>query len=414
MRTVVQRFSLRWHRASLIVLLLVVCLIFAVHTFWPARSATVHGFPVYYTAGWLFANGQWGPNAYDDIWFGDRVEFLTQNGVREIYAPSPPLLTVFFALFAGLDIAAARDVWAWLNVLMLMISLGLIIGALARFRGSAWRVASIGFALLAAPTREHFHLGQVYILLLLFFALAFWLAQHQHQIFAGAALGVALVTKLSGLPLLFTLLAQRQWRLSVSVMITAGSLGVGGLLLMGLPTWQAFAQTLIDRLTNYPIIAVTAFQSTSSLFHHLFVYDAQWSPQPIWSQPWLAPLLTWSIFFGAVIITMRRARHSVLDVAFAAGTTLSVILLPLAEEYHYVLLLLPLAVMMARVLQTPYSLRNLIWPTIIIFLIGWPLPYTDPELTRGWLSVLAYPRLYGGWLLWLWHIRRMNVEKTSP
>jgi hypothetical protein len=54
------------------------------------------------------------------------------------------------------------------------------------------------------------------------------------------------------------------------------------------------------------------------------------------------------------------------------------------------------------------------WLTATLFLIGWPLPYTAPELARGWLALLAYPRLYGGWALWLWFMRRMTSERSQP
>ncbi|MBI5566994.1 MAG: DUF2029 domain-containing protein [Chloroflexi bacterium] len=413
MRSAASRFVLRWRMAGLLALLSLVGLIFAGRTLWPARFATAHGFPLYYTAGWLYATGQWGPAAYDDEWFGDRVESFTQNGVREIYAPGPPLLAVFFALLAGLDLATAREAWAWLNVPMLMLSIWLIGDAQARFEGGLWRAAGASFALLAAPVHEHFRLGQAYILLLLLFALAFWLVQHQHEASAGIALGMAFATKLSGLPLWFILLARHPRRTSVAAVLTAGSLGLIGVVVMGLPTWLAFVRTLIERLTDYPLVAVTAFQSTSGFFHHLFAYDALWNPTPIGSQPWLANVLTWSVFVGATIATMRRARRAVFDLAFAAGLTLSVILLPLAEEYHYVLLILPIAVMLARVLRRPDQMSDLMWLTTIVFLIGWPLPYTAPELARGWSALLAYPRLYGGWLLWLWSVKRMNVERSQ-
>ncbi|CAG0945076.1 hypothetical protein ANRL1_02115 [Anaerolineae bacterium] len=408
------RSILRWRTRGLLVLLLLAFLLFIARTFWPARFATVHGFPLYYTAGWLYATGQWGLAAYDDEWFGDRVESFTQNGVREIYAPGPPLLPVFFALLAGLDLAGARDVWAWLNLLMLLAAAWLIVDALSRFEGPAWRAASAGFALLATPVHEHFRLGQAYILLLLLFALAFWLMQHQHEAPAGIALGMALATKLSGLPLWLTLLARYQRRMTFTAVVTAGLLGVIGLVVMGLPTWLAFLRTLIERLTDYPLVAVTAFQSTSGFFHHLFAYDALWNPEPIWSQPWLAFGLTWLVFAGTVIATLRRARRAVFDLAFAAGLTLSVILLPLAEEYHYVLLVLPIAVMLARVLRQPYHVIDLAWLAAILFLIGWPLRYQTSGLSHGWLALLAYPRLYGGWLLWLWFMRRMNIERSQP
>jgi hypothetical protein len=57
---------------------------------------------------------------------------------------------------------------------------------------------------------------------------------------------------------------------------------------------------------------------------------------------------------------------------------------------------------------------DLAWLAAILFLIGWPLRYQTAELARGWLALLAYPRLYGGWALWLWFMRRMVIERSQP
>ena len=45
----------------------------AIFTVFSAGSIT-HGFVSYYTASRLLASGELGPLAYDDRWFGDRVQ----------------------------------------------------------------------------------------------------------------------------------------------------------------------------------------------------------------------------------------------------------------------------------------------------------------------------------------------------
>ena len=40
-----------------------------------------HGFPTYYTATHLAVRGEWGPQAYDNAWYGARVQALL--GQRE-------------------------------------------------------------------------------------------------------------------------------------------------------------------------------------------------------------------------------------------------------------------------------------------------------------------------------------------
>ena len=76
-----------------------------------------------------------------------------------------------------------------------------------------------------------------------------------------------------------------------------------------------------------------------------------------------------------------------------------VIASPLALDYHYVLLLLPLMVVGAG--SRPHTP---LWFTLALIasylLIALPLPYTAHRLQYGWLAFLAYPKLYGGLLLW--------------
>jgi hypothetical protein len=41
------------------------------------------------------------------------------------------------------------------------------------------------------------------------------------------------------------------------------------------------------------------------------------------------------------------------------------------------------------------------------------LPYRDAALDDGWLALLAYPRVYGAWLLWAWLAREIGRDRTS-
>jgi hypothetical protein len=41
------------------------------------------------------------------------------------------------------------------------------------------------------------------------------------------------------------------------------------------------------------------------------------------------------------------------------------------------------------------------------------LPYRDPAFDDGWLALLAYPRVYGAWLLWAWLAREIARDRAS-
>jgi len=85
-------------------------------------------------------------------------------------------------------------------------------------------------------------------------------------------------------------------------------------------------------------------------------------------------------------------------------------LLPLAEEHHYTLLLIPIVVVAARISHTPLLRRDVLWLSAVILLLAVAWPYESPGLSTGWAALLAYPRLYGGWLLWAWLYVRMKAR----
>ena len=61
-------------------------------------------------------------------------------------------------------------------------------------------------------------------------------------------------------------------------------------------------------------------------------------------------------------------------------------------------MLIPLFVLCSRWSRAQPLLSGL--GLLAAALIVLPLPYKQPALSEGWLSLLAYPRVYGGWLVW--------------
>ncbi len=220
-------------------------------------------------------------------------------------------------------------------------------------------------------------------------------------------LGAALVTKLSGIPLGLMLVVRGRWRAIVAAAATIIGLSGLSVVMTGLAGWVGMMSAMPAYVAGLPLSGVTAYQTTPSFFRHLLVADAQWNPQPIAQLPWLANGLALSIMLGSLAITLWLGRRADWDLAFASALALGVIIFPMAEEYHYALLLLPLAVMLMRLAPKPIEPIDLIWFGTIVLLLAVPWPYKSNRLSGGWLALLAYPRLYGGWLLWLWLIKRM-------
>jgi hypothetical protein len=398
--------SFDWRALAMLGLAIASAFGFMLNTFLPSLRATTHGFPVYYTSARLVVDGRWSTQVYDDAWFGDRVSEYLHSSVREIFAPNPPGTALILLPLAWLDAAAARAAWLWINLGLLIAVLAVLMAAIS-IRGFAQRAGFMALAFAFAPLRENFRLGQVYLFLLSLFVLMFWSWRRGRSVAGGLMLGAALATKLSGIPLGLMLAVRGRWRaIAATASAIIGFIGLS-LITTGPAGWAGLASVMPAYVTGVPPSGITAYQTTPSFFRHLLVAEAQWNPQPIARLPWLANGLSLSIMLGSLAITLWAGRHADWDLAFASALTLGVIIFPMAEEYHYTLLLLPLAVMLMQVAHKPFEPINLVWFGVIALLLAVPWPYKSDRLSSGWLALLAYPRLYGGWLLWLWLIKRM-------
>lgn len=84
---------------------------------------------------------------------------------------------------------------------------------------------------------------------------------------------------------------------------------------------------------------------------------------------------------------------------------LSVLTLPAIAEPHFVLMAIPLALLRLSIVET----------IVIGALLIVPLEWTAERFTSGWSSLLAYPRLYAAWLLWMASIRELrNAKMRHP
>lgn len=399
-------FRTRYQRAALAFasgILVLAALFFFVRTFLPSLTQMTHSFPAYYMASRLILTGEWDERVYDDEWFGERVLELTGGRISENMS-NPPGTSFVLVPLAWLDLASARLVWQVANLVLLFATFWLLARAL-QVGLTIWSVVLAAFVCVYPPLVENFRVGQAYVLLLFLFTLTLWAETYHRMYLAGIALALALSIKLSGAPVLLLLLVRRSW---TTFLVTIGSATVFAafsFLVLGSEGWFAFIRRTAANATA-PAASHVAYQSVPGLFQHLFVSSTQFNPTPMFEAPWLAPILTLGVSIVALGITLWFGRRSSLDQSFAAVVTLSLCLFPLASEYHYTLLLLPLAVM-AKYIAQSHTRGDMVWLGLILFLLYVPMNWNAARWNEPAWALFAYPRFYGGTLMWVWLVWKM-------
>jgi hypothetical protein len=380
-------------RTLALTLLVLVVAIFAARTAIPAAQRLTSGFLAYYVAGQTVRSGEPGQRLYDDKWFASRVMRLSQGTASDVYLSNPPTLAVAWLPFAYLSVEVSRQVWIAVSVLCLGLSLWLI-AVEFNWSRQLWAIVAMSTLLtVAAPTREQIALGQMYACILLLHVIGWRAYIHRRDALAGVALGVAMVLKISGSPIGLLMLAQRRWSAAMWTIATSAAAVLITLPRLGLDAWRAFIFEAVPRTMHSAAATLTAYQDTTGFWQHLLRYDAKLNPHPLFDVPALATFLTLSTVVSACFALVAAARTA--SVGFAAAVALTELLSPAAEQYHYVIMLLPLAVLWHEALRSSHP--GLGWCALVAtLLLACPIDYKSAH--PAWAVLHNYPRLAAGWL----------------
>ncbi|HZO90945.1 MAG TPA: glycosyltransferase 87 family protein [Chthonomonadaceae bacterium] len=407
--------SIQRRRNALLALLALCALIaYLAYIALPAAQARTSGFAAYYTAAYLLAySPQEMRHAYDDAWFERQVAQTGFPGIRDRFNVQPPTMALLLWPLAGLSPEAARLAWTLLGLAFLLGGLALLMHALEW--PAHWSLLAVPLCLLYAPITENLREGQAYLWLFFLLCLLFWaLLRERHRLsphpyaeaLAGVSLGLMLALKTGAVWLWPLLLLAGYWRALLWAATTALLLALVSLPAMGLPTWYAYG-TQLPHLATDPTRYVIAYQTTTSLIGHLLVYDAHWNPRPLANWPLLAQALTLTVLLLSLALTARWVRRGAPSIQGTALTlalfaALAVTDMPVSMGYHYVLVL-P-ALLVACWWAWHQGPGRQAWSVLLLaaLLLGAPLAYLSPRLQAGAWALLAYPRVYGAYLLWGW------------
>jgi hypothetical protein len=370
----------------------------AIFTVFSASSMT-HGFVSYYTASRLLVSGELGPAAYDDRWFGERVQQLTASNVREIFTPNPPTMALMALPLVGLDARSARAVWLIVSLIVFIAG----VAALVKHQALRNRDVSIPvllLMLLSPAVFTNLRIGQGYLIVCgLFTATALLLIKGRDRA-AGVCLGSLLAIKLSGMPIVFLLIARKRWTVLAVAGLTAAIIAIAITPFIDAGMWAVFPSQ-VRAFVARPSGSVTAYQTTLSLARRLCIADPQWNPSPAMNCAPIAFAIPALLGGAATIVTLLLAMRSRrAEPWVAAGATLAVLSQPASAEVHFVLMAIPLALLRLTLIEF----------AVIAVLLLVPLEFTAERFTAGWWALLAYPRLYAGWLLWAASVRELRAE----
>lgn len=369
--------------------------VLAAFTIYSAGSMT-HGFVSYYAASKLLVAGQLGPEAYDDRWFGAYVQAVTQSNVREIFIPNPPPMALMAVPLVAFDAATARTAWLIASLIAFVTAAWALVRWSAE-RGRHVTIATVLVMLLAPAVLTNLRIGQGYLFVFAVFAAVVISLSRGRDALGGAMLGALLAVKTSGVALVVILAAKRRWRALAAATVAAASIALAVTLFINSEMWVVYPGH-VSAYVARPASSVTAYQTTLSLFRRMCVADPVWNPSPLANcapLAFLIPALILGLATAVTVVAALRSSHS--EAWLAAAAALSVLSLPAVAEPHFVLMAIPLVLLPLRPLEF----------AVIAALLIVPLEVTAERFSSGWAVLLAYPRLYAGWLLWAAGIKEL-------
>ena len=382
---------------------------------WRASGEPAHGFVTHWVASRLVLRGEPIARFYDDVWFNARVDEV-EPGVSDIFGANPPTVALAVTPVAWLDYAPARRVVA-LGSLLIWLGAAVWLGRVLALP-AAWAGLLVCLATMFQPAIEGLRHAQLHIpvFALLLVAWRSWrngtradsaiVETHARTaqswtraLSTGVPLGAALALKAAGGVLWLLLLAQRRWRSLLAGGAVVTVLVLITLALSGVSAWTAFRDRA-NVLRASGSLTVTAYQSLPGMVRRLTSPDTRWNPAPLLDAPVAGSLIAGLLVLALVAMSMMvAARRPPVDALFAAFAALAVAVSPVSLDYHYVICLLPIAVLLARLRAEAWRTQGVLLLGAVL-LIGADLPYRSPRLADGWLVVLAYPKLCGALLLW--------------
>ena len=323
----------------------------------------------YVWAASQLSHGQFGPHVYDDELVADVTTRMTDGRVRDFLSPSPPSLAVILLPLAFVPAKWLGVTWLFVNAACLFATFWLIGSYMPWPRHRPWVAGTLAATVtLSAPLWENLARGQVYLIMMLATTVTTVAWTKRRAWIGGAALGVLIMMKLTAWPVIVAAVLTGSTGIALWAVGLSGMVVIASLPWIGLDTWLHYVFSVVPAWLATSKASVSAYQTLA------------------------VGLTIATIVFGLVMLGWQ-ARHDQPVRVAASSLIMTVLFAPLAEQYHY-LLLVPAVAVTIDVATTRVLGMSLLLAGALILVLA-PLPYKIPALAPGAWALLAYPRLYG-------------------
>jgi len=371
--------------------LFLLVLYLGLHTMPRAWSSLVTDFPNYYMSARMAHEGYDTSRMYEWAWLQREKDHRAVD-VRVIgLLPITPFSTLVMWPLTGLAPLAAKHVWILVN-LALLVPVGWMLRSMT---GLSYQRIALAFA-LSFPLHRNLLFGQLYVFLLLLIVAACWAYLRGFRALAGVMVALAAACKI--FPVLFFVffLQRRDWRALTWGAVTGLAAAAVSVAVFGWNVHRTYLHEILPwTLHGEGLQPYVASASISGVLHYLFLSEPQWNPHPWHYSPLcyalLLPALQMLALAPAILLIRREdgTRGRIL-LEWSALLTASLAISTIPASYNFVLMVLPVCVLAAVLLQR--MRYGWLAALLVVYLgIGFPMP--GPHRMMGPAVLLYLPRL---------------------
>jgi hypothetical protein len=363
------------------------------HTLPRAWRSLNTDFPNYYLAARLAREGVDPSRAYEWIWLQREKDHRNIDQRVIGLVPITPFSTLAMWPLTGFSPLVAKHAWLLLNLALLFPIAWLIRAA------SGLPLLQVGCLLgLCFPLHRNLLYGQYYIVLLGILTAACWAIQRQRNRIAGSLIALGVAVKIFPAILALHFIRKKNWEALLACLFTGllcllVSISVFGWSLHRTYLLQVLPWTLRGEVLDPYNLGSS---SLSTLLHRLFIFEPQLNAHPALQAPWLFAILHPAFQLALLVpalfwIRTDKSSPARISLEWSALLLATLTLTPLPASYHFTVLVLPVAIICAHLLQERRS--PLLVVVIALYLaVGYPEWNTTP--VDGWQALLHVKRLH--------------------